>query len=67
MNLLSNESNSNVIIFDASKKEKKLTEEFKVFQRKLKTKWKFIELVFQIYFAFHFKKFFLILTETPKL
>lgn len=52
MNLLSNESNSSVIIFDASKKEKKLTEKFKVFQRKLKTKWKFVESFLQIYLYF---------------
>lgn len=39
------ESNSNVIIFDTSKNEKKLNDEFKVLQRKLKPKWKFVELV----------------------
>lgn len=39
------DSNPNVIIFDSSKNERKLNEEFKVLQRKLKTKWKFIEYV----------------------
>lgn len=37
------DSNSNIIIFDSSKNERKLNEEFKVLQRKLKSKWKFIE------------------------
>ncbi|XP_046739841.1 intraflagellar transport protein 52 homolog isoform X1 [Diprion similis] len=37
------DSNANVIIFDASKNERRLNEEFKVLQRKLKPKWKFIE------------------------
>lgn len=36
-------NNLNVIIFDASKNERKLNEEFKILQRKLKSKWKFIE------------------------
>ncbi|CAK9825584.1 Intraflagellar transport protein 52 homolog [Anthophora retusa] len=36
-------SSLNVIIFDASKNERKLNEEFKVLQRKLKSKWKFVE------------------------
>ncbi|CAL7944416.1 unnamed protein product [Xylocopa violacea] len=36
-------NNLNVIIFDASKNERKLNEEFKVLQRKLKSKWKFVE------------------------
>lgn len=34
---------SNVIIFDTSKNENKLTEEYKTLQRKLKPKWKLIE------------------------
>lgn len=38
-------NNSNIIIFDASKNERKPNEEFKVLQRKLKSKWKFIEYV----------------------
>ncbi|CAK9805581.1 Intraflagellar transport protein 52 homolog [Anthophora plagiata] len=38
-----NNSSLNVIIFDASKNERKLNEEFKVLQRKLKSKWKFVE------------------------
>ena len=38
-----NENNTNVVIFDISKNEKKLNEEFKTLQRKLKPKWKFIE------------------------
>ena len=38
-----NDSNENIIIFDISKNERKLNEEFKVLQRKLKGKWKFIE------------------------
>lgn len=41
-------NNLNVIIFDASKNERKLNEEFKVLQRKLKSKWKFIECVITI-------------------
>ncbi|XP_015438778.1 PREDICTED: intraflagellar transport protein 52 homolog [Dufourea novaeangliae] len=36
-------NNTNVIIFDASKCERKLNEVFKVLQRKLKSKWKFVE------------------------
>ncbi|XP_076230944.1 intraflagellar transport 52 [Calliopsis andreniformis] len=36
-------NNSNVIIFDTSKQGRKLNEEFKVLQRKLKSKWKFVE------------------------
>ncbi|XP_076276852.1 intraflagellar transport 52 [Lasioglossum baleicum] len=36
-------ANTNVIIFDASKCKRKLNEEFKVLQRKLKSKWKFVE------------------------
>ena len=36
-------NNLNLIIFDASKNERKLNEEFKILQRKLKSKWKFIE------------------------
>ena len=36
-------NNSNIIILDASKNERKPNEEFKVLQRKLKSKWKFIE------------------------
>ena len=39
------ESNPHIIIFDSSKNERKLNEEFKVFQRKLKSKWKFMEYV----------------------
>jgi hypothetical protein len=38
-----NDSTNNVIIFDISKNEKKLNEEYKSLQRKLKPKWKFIE------------------------
>jgi len=37
------DGNENIIIFDISKNERKLNEEFKVLQRKLKAKWKFIE------------------------
>ncbi|XP_018043997.1 PREDICTED: intraflagellar transport protein 52 homolog [Atta colombica] len=37
------DNNENIIIFDISKNERKLNEEFKVLQRKLKGKWKFIE------------------------
>ncbi|XP_012224469.2 intraflagellar transport protein 52 homolog [Linepithema humile] len=36
-------NNENIIIFDVSKNERKLNEEFKILQRKLKAKWKFIE------------------------
>ncbi|XP_060815304.1 intraflagellar transport protein 52 homolog [Bombus pascuorum] len=36
-------NNLNVIIFDASKNERKMNEEFKILQRKLKSKWKFVE------------------------
>ncbi|XP_043488760.1 intraflagellar transport protein 52 homolog [Polistes fuscatus] len=39
----SGDNNVNVIIFDASKNGRKLNEEFKVLQRKLKPKWKLIE------------------------
>lgn len=39
----SEKSNGNVMIFDLSKNERKLNEEFKIFQRKLKLKWKFVE------------------------
>ncbi|XP_024888284.1 intraflagellar transport protein 52 homolog isoform X1 [Temnothorax curvispinosus] len=35
--------NENIVIFDISKNERKLNEDFKVLQRKLKAKWKFIE------------------------
>lgn len=35
----------NIVIFDVSKNERKLNDEFKVLQRKLKAKWKFVELV----------------------
>lgn len=31
------------IIFDTSKNERKLNEEFKILQRKLKAKWTFVE------------------------
>lgn len=37
------DGNENIIIFDTSKNERKFNEEFKVLQRKLKAKWKFIE------------------------
>ncbi|XP_011499533.1 PREDICTED: intraflagellar transport protein 52 homolog [Ceratosolen solmsi marchali] len=37
-----NDSN-NIVIFDISKNERKLNEEYKSLQRKLKPKWKFIE------------------------
>lgn len=37
------DGNENTIIFDISKNERKLNEEFKILQRKLKAKWKFIE------------------------
>lgn len=40
---LGGDGNENIIIFDISKNERKLNEEFKVLQRKLKAKWKFIE------------------------
>ncbi|KAL0111294.1 hypothetical protein PUN28_012893 [Cardiocondyla obscurior] len=33
----------NIVIFDISKNERKLNEEFKILQRKLKAKWKFVE------------------------
>ncbi|XP_035727489.1 intraflagellar transport protein 52 homolog [Vespa mandarinia] len=39
----SDNNNVNVVVFDASKNERKLNEEFKVLQRKLKPKWKLIE------------------------
>lgn len=39
----SNDSKENIIVFDMSKNERKLNDEFKILQRKLKTKWKFIE------------------------
>ncbi|NP_001123257.1 intraflagellar transport 52 homolog [Nasonia vitripennis] len=39
----SENSSNNVVIFDVSKNEKKLNEEYKALQRKLKPKWKFIE------------------------
>lgn len=35
--------NENIVIFDTSKNERKLNDDFKVLQRKLKAKWKFIE------------------------
>ena len=41
MNNATNEENT--IIFDISKNERKLNEDYKVLQRKLKQKWKFIE------------------------
>lgn len=37
------DGNENIIIFDISKNERKLNEEFKILLRKLKAKWKFIE------------------------
>jgi len=37
------DNNENTIIFDASKNERRLNDEFKILQRKLKTRWKFIE------------------------
>lgn len=37
------DDNENVIVFDMSKNERNLNDEFKILQRKLKTKWKFIE------------------------
>ncbi|XP_015586837.1 intraflagellar transport protein 52 homolog [Cephus cinctus] len=37
------DSNSNIIIFDTSKNERRLNEEFKILQRRLKPKWKFVE------------------------
>lgn len=36
-------SSNNVVIFDISKNEKKLSEEYKTLLRKSKPKWKFIE------------------------
>ncbi|KAL7292974.1 hypothetical protein TKK_0013424 [Trichogramma kaykai] len=36
-------SSNNVVIFDVSKNERKLNEDFKTLQRKLKPKWKIIE------------------------
>lgn len=42
--IFDNSDNSeNIVIFDASKNERKLNDEFKILQRKLKAKWKFIE------------------------
>lgn len=37
------DANADLIIFDASKNERRLNEEFKILQRKLKPKWKFVE------------------------
>lgn len=37
------DGNENIIIFDISKNERKLNDDFKILQRKLKAKWKFIE------------------------
>lgn len=37
------DNDKHVIIFDTSKNERRLNEEFKILQRKLKQKWKFIE------------------------
>lgn len=37
------DGNENIIIVDMSKNERKLNDEFKVLQRKLKAKWKFVE------------------------
>ncbi|XP_015112119.1 intraflagellar transport protein 52 homolog [Diachasma alloeum] len=37
------ENDKHLIIFDTSKNERRLNEEFKVLQRKLKQKWKFVE------------------------
>ncbi|XP_050458921.1 intraflagellar transport protein 52 homolog [Cataglyphis hispanica] len=39
----SSDKTDNIVIFDISKNERKLNDEFKVLQRKLKAKWKFIE------------------------
>lgn len=39
----SGDKTDNIVIFDVSKNERKLNDDFKVLQRKLKTKWKFIE------------------------
>ena len=39
------DANADLIIFDASKNERRLNEEFKSLQRKLKPKWKFVEYV----------------------
>lgn len=36
-------SDTYLIIFDASKNERRLNEEFKTLQRKLKSQWKFAE------------------------
>lgn len=41
----SGDKTDNIVVFDASKNERKLNDEFKVLQRKLKAKWKFVELV----------------------
>lgn len=41
----SGDKTDNIVIFDVSKNERKLNDEFKVLQRKLKAKWKFVELV----------------------
>ena len=38
-----NDNSANTVIFDVSKNEKKLNEEFKILQRKLKPKYKCIE------------------------
>ncbi|XP_048506010.1 intraflagellar transport protein 52 homolog isoform X2 [Athalia rosae] len=43
MHPVSDSDVQNVVIFDASKNERRLNEEFKILQRKLKPKWKFIE------------------------
>lgn len=39
----SDDKTDNNVIFDVSKNERKLNDEFKVLQRKLKAKWKFVE------------------------
>ncbi|CAD6211761.1 GSCOCG00003818001-RA-CDS [Cotesia congregata] len=41
--IISNDNDSQLIIFDSSKNERRLNDEFKVLQRKLKPKWKFLE------------------------
>lgn len=37
------DNNENLIVFDVSKNERKLNDEFKILQRKLKAKWKCTE------------------------
>lgn len=45
MNLFNSDVAESTVIFDTSKVERKLFDEYKVIQRKLKPKWKFIEYI----------------------